>query len=336
VGVLDHRSRDSIAKILTEDNIRKYALDQSNWFGIAGILYLFYLMGTRSTFEGPWWQWEYIGVHHFFDFLVLPSVAAFMFLVPRVKAYTAAVGGWFVLGVHEILWYVSFITISLSSGTYQTFVVNGSGLDPAWFASTVQLFELTGIGLYCFALKKFPIRYIAIMLGVYTVWLAMGFHVRTGYNGETIWWDDPLTNMTEIASWAIAGISFCILEREHMKIIDVRLKAYLLSGINLLIGLCIKVLEHESVKMDPSAQGQEEVRAGEPGDRDSGRIRSHHLPASGSDHKPFNDGDDCMASRGRPDTATGSPNLRWNRYPSRHLREGQKQHLGLSGGHTRV
>lgn len=312
---------------------RPIILRDFNYFGIIGILYVFYLAARGASLIGPWWQWEYLGVHHLEDFLVLPICGLFMFTIGRVKGYTAALGVWFVLGVHEYFWYFSFIILSIYTQTYYAPAVQGNPLDPRWFGTIVQVGEGIGIGIYLIALKKnpskegrrFPWKYFIVMGAVYAVWLLMGFHIRTGYHGETIWWNDPVVNITEITSWVIGGVGFCALEREDMRKIDLSLTAWIGELINLLITKLEKMSMHEAIRSffqgsNPRKSAKEEKRrSGRASDRDSNSIAAHRLRARQQHHQRIDCRDDSMAGGSRSNHRPGNPNLRRHRDLTRDL-----------------
>lgn len=304
---------------------RPIILRDFNYFGIIGILYVFYLAARGASLVGPWWQWEYLGVHHLEDFLVLPICGVFMFTIGRVKGYTAALGVWFLLGIHEYFWYFSFIIISIYTQTYYAPSVQDVGLNARWFGTIVQVAEGVGIGIYLIALKKqrgkIPWKYFLVMAAVYAVWLLMGFHIRTGYHGETTWWNDPIANMTEIASWVIAGVAFCALEIQDMRKIDLSLTAWIGELINLLITKLQKMNTHGFFQgQSPRESAKEEKRrSGRASDRDSNSIAAHRLRARQQHHQRIDCRDDSMAGGSRSNHRPGNPNLRRHRDLTRDL-----------------
>lgn len=179
---------------------------------------------------------------------MIPTVAAFMVLIPRVKGYTALFGAWFVLSTHEIFWYVTYIVKSITSQEYFTSTVQAGDTLNQFVGTSVQMAQLFGIGAYLILLaykkdingkRRIPFQYLTLMIGVYAVWFALGFHIRTGYAGETTWYNDPATNIEEITSWIVAASGFVIFERKDMKKLD--------GTLNQLIGSKWESLYHKIV-----------------------------------------------------------------------------------------
>lgn len=292
-----------------------------NVVGIIGVLYLVPLTFIRTDFSGPWWQWNYEGVHHFWDFLIMPLVGLFLIFIVKVKGYTAALGVWFVLSLHELLWYGTFLIMSIMSHQYFRATIGGNLGYGDIVGTTLQLAQLFGVGIIIL-LGRLPGRYFALMIAAYAVWFMLGFHIRTGYGiGETQWYNDPLTNIEEIASWVVAGLGFCLLMREDMKEVDERLSYVMLAIFNLVIKRLSKTDRYGPYQLAEQAQGKEEERNRGPGNRDSRRVHLGDLCPRSGDHEPIYNCHDSVAGWSRSDIASGPSGLRWNSHPPRHLQE---------------
>ena len=285
-----------------------------NWVGIFAILLILYSAFAKTDFTGPWWSWTWEGVHHFEDYLVLPSVALFMLTTQKVKSWTALYASGVVMSVHEIFWYVCAVIMTKVQGAPNVFEI---------FGTLIQFLEILGFGSYLIFTKKHPWKYLLLMAGVYAAWFAMGFHIRSGYAGPTTYYFDPATNITEIASWVIAGIAFCALERDNIKDLDSRINVFL----NLVISKIPGATPHESHHLGTNSEvkGEEAFRARRSRHRDCGGVHPDHLRPGSGDHQPLHGDHDDMAGGCGTYHPTGSAGLRWHRYPPRNLRQGQNE-----------
>lgn len=308
--------------ITRKQDIRRLILRLANLAGIIGILYVVYLGFSNTDFSGPWWTWNYLGVHHVEDFLAPPIVGGFLILVERVKGYTALLAGGFILAVHEMLWYVAFGIMTTINHTDTSFTVGGA----AWIGTTLQVIYMVTIGFYIAVRRSIPYSYLWIMIGVYAFWVLTGFHIRSGYNGLTEYWNDVPTIATEIGSWVVAGIAFCILEFKQMRDIDLRLTYWILALVNLLITKIQRRGMHGfflGKNREEGRQEEERRRSGRPGYRDSHSLPDDCLRAGSYHHISFDDSHYLMAGGRRTYPHSSGADLRRHRRPSRYLPQGK-------------
>lgn len=181
-----------------------YAFDKTAWLWIVGLFFVYPVFtGTWGADPLLWRAYSTVNSHHTLIFWAY-GVAFFVLWRLGMRPLVAIFGIWLAIALHEGIWWI----VDMAFG----FMPNPFWLLSGWLFAPVVitlLFYLPTVGV--------PWRLLALTVGVYAVWAALGFHVTVNWvPGPTQYYDDPITNLTEILSHVAVIAGLLTLERPRL------------------------------------------------------------------------------------------------------------------------